>query len=186
MPSRGIPAACGRGATLVAVISSRVSSAVEQRFCKPLVGSSILSPGTNKIKDLCGDLASSISSKGSRGKHWGNICWDRESCPGPPDKGGHQRPPRAASGLPRPRPMRVQTHRAEAVRCGARQLWAPRCRPPLALEPYSRIAPNKGNRGVCGRQDYYARGGGLIMPQVPGAPRRQPPPWPSLGEYAGA
>src|ERR1035441_653535 len=27
----------------------RVSSAVEQRFCKPLVGSSILSPGTNKI-----------------------------------------------------------------------------------------------------------------------------------------
>ena len=30
----------------------RVSSAVEQRFCKPLVGSSILSPGTNKIKDL--------------------------------------------------------------------------------------------------------------------------------------
>jgi hypothetical protein len=24
----------------------RVSSAVEQRFCKPLVGSSILSPGT--------------------------------------------------------------------------------------------------------------------------------------------
>ena len=32
--------------------SSRVSSAVEQRFCKPLVGSSILSPGTNKINDL--------------------------------------------------------------------------------------------------------------------------------------
>ena len=30
----------------------RVSSAVEQRFCKPLVGSSILSPGTNEIKDL--------------------------------------------------------------------------------------------------------------------------------------
>ena len=28
----------------------RVSSAVEQRFCKPLVGSSILSPGTNKIR----------------------------------------------------------------------------------------------------------------------------------------
>jgi hypothetical protein len=27
---------------------SRVSSAVEQRFCKPLVGSSILSPGTTK------------------------------------------------------------------------------------------------------------------------------------------
>jgi hypothetical protein len=27
-------------------LKSRVSSAVEQRFCKPLVGSSILSPGT--------------------------------------------------------------------------------------------------------------------------------------------
>jgi hypothetical protein len=25
---------------------------LEQRFCKPLVGSSILSPGTNKINDL--------------------------------------------------------------------------------------------------------------------------------------
>jgi hypothetical protein len=31
----------------------RVSSAVEQRFCKPLVGSSILSPGTNKIRHFC-------------------------------------------------------------------------------------------------------------------------------------
>ena len=31
-------------------LKSRVSSAVEQRFCKPLVGSSILSPGTNKIR----------------------------------------------------------------------------------------------------------------------------------------
>ena len=30
----------------------RVSSAVEQRFCKPLVGGSIPSPGTNEIKDL--------------------------------------------------------------------------------------------------------------------------------------
>src|SRR5262249_29455415 len=30
----------------------RVSSAVEQRFCKPLVGSSILSPGTSAIKGL--------------------------------------------------------------------------------------------------------------------------------------
>jgi hypothetical protein len=32
----------------------RVSSVVEQRFCKPLVGSSNLSPGTNKINDLKG------------------------------------------------------------------------------------------------------------------------------------
>jgi hypothetical protein len=30
----------------------RFSSAVEQRFCKPKVGSSILSTGTNKIKHL--------------------------------------------------------------------------------------------------------------------------------------
>jgi hypothetical protein len=30
----------------------RFSSAVEQRFCKPLVGSSILSTGTNEIKGL--------------------------------------------------------------------------------------------------------------------------------------
>jgi len=30
----------------------RVSSAVEQRFCKPLVGSSNLSPGTSNIKCL--------------------------------------------------------------------------------------------------------------------------------------
>jgi hypothetical protein len=32
---------------------SRFSSAVEQRFCKPKVGSSILSTGTSKIKGLC-------------------------------------------------------------------------------------------------------------------------------------
>jgi hypothetical protein len=30
----------------------RVSSVVEQRFCKPLVGSSNLSPGTNKIRHV--------------------------------------------------------------------------------------------------------------------------------------
>jgi hypothetical protein len=30
----------------------RVSSVVEQRFCKPLVGSSNLSPGTNPIASL--------------------------------------------------------------------------------------------------------------------------------------
>src|SRR5947208_2198865 len=32
----------------------RVSSVVEQRFCKPLVGSSNLSPGTNKSKSYGG------------------------------------------------------------------------------------------------------------------------------------
>jgi hypothetical protein len=37
---------------------SRVSSAVEQRFCKPLVGSSILSPGTNKIRHFWHSCAS--------------------------------------------------------------------------------------------------------------------------------
>jgi hypothetical protein len=38
--------ACRKATTLIAVNSSRISSAVEQRFCKPLVGSSILSSGT--------------------------------------------------------------------------------------------------------------------------------------------
>jgi hypothetical protein len=40
---------------MLSLAASRVSSAVEQRFCKPLVGSSILSPGTNKIKYLDGN-----------------------------------------------------------------------------------------------------------------------------------
>jgi hypothetical protein len=37
---------------------SRFSSAVEQRFCKPKVGSSILSTGTSNVKDLEDDLRS--------------------------------------------------------------------------------------------------------------------------------
>jgi hypothetical protein len=41
-----VPSRCPENAKS---LKSRVSSAVEQRFCKPLVGSSILSPGTNKI-----------------------------------------------------------------------------------------------------------------------------------------
>jgi hypothetical protein len=46
-PAGGAKAAsCRRRATLVAVNFSRVSSAVEQRFCKAKVGSSILSTGT--------------------------------------------------------------------------------------------------------------------------------------------
>ena len=48
--------ACRLGVTLVAVLlqyrRSRVSSAVEQRFCKPKVGGSIPSPGTKEIKGL--------------------------------------------------------------------------------------------------------------------------------------
>jgi hypothetical protein len=39
-------------------VFSRFSSAVEQRFCKPKVGSSILSTGTSNAKDLEDDLGS--------------------------------------------------------------------------------------------------------------------------------
>jgi hypothetical protein len=48
----------------------RVSSAVEQRFCKPLVGSSILSPGTNEIKYLCDFFAGRSSQKSRLGSPW--------------------------------------------------------------------------------------------------------------------
>ena len=41
---------CGVCLSVESALFSRVSSAVEQRFCKPLVGSSILSPGTSEIK----------------------------------------------------------------------------------------------------------------------------------------
>ncbi len=44
--------ACSKSATLIALWPSRVSSAVEQRFCKPLVGGSIPSPGTSKNNRL--------------------------------------------------------------------------------------------------------------------------------------
>jgi hypothetical protein len=47
---------------------SRVSSEVEQRFCKPLVGSSILSPGTNDICDFLHSCASHRSVLGSTGE----------------------------------------------------------------------------------------------------------------------
>jgi MFS family permease len=43
-------AACDRVVTLLALLRSRVSSVVEQRFCKPLVGGSNPSPGTSKIE----------------------------------------------------------------------------------------------------------------------------------------
>ena len=68
----------------------RVSSAVEQRFCKPLVGSSILSPGTNKIKELS-DIPGLKSSQkmrlgrlweecSSRHKLWLGGCSGQASC----------------------------------------------------------------------------------------------------------
>ncbi len=43
---------CGFCASACSVKKRRVSSAVEQRFCKPLVGGSSPSPGTNKINNL--------------------------------------------------------------------------------------------------------------------------------------
>src|SRR5215471_8275259 len=46
----------------------RVSSVVEQRFCKPLVGSSNLSPGTNKSKSHAGFSATNLSrNRGATG-----------------------------------------------------------------------------------------------------------------------
>src|SRR5262245_37680118 len=50
---RAVPIRCQkRGPEKAKSLKCRVSSVVEQRFCKPLVGSSNLSPGTNKIKCL--------------------------------------------------------------------------------------------------------------------------------------
>ena len=64
----------------------RVSSAVEQRFCKPLVGSSILSPGTKisgKYKWLnrasADDQMRSISKGTQQGaqQNYGNASWKK-------------------------------------------------------------------------------------------------------------
>ena len=44
----------------------RVSSAVEQRFCKPLVGGSSPSPGTNKIKQLAKTIVPSLAENAAR------------------------------------------------------------------------------------------------------------------------
>ncbi len=45
-----VPASCETAKCHICPLGSRVSSAVEQRFCKPLVGGSIPSPGTNAQK----------------------------------------------------------------------------------------------------------------------------------------
>src|SRR5258708_38839292 len=64
--------ACSKSATLIALWPSRVSSAVEQRFCKPLVGGSIPSPVTCKnhrlikatyLRHLRGNAAATGSSE---------------------------------------------------------------------------------------------------------------------------
>ena len=49
----------------------RFSSAVEQRFCKPKVGSSILSTGTNEINDLIQKIRRIEGAFSSRGKRPG-------------------------------------------------------------------------------------------------------------------
>jgi hypothetical protein len=56
---------------------SRVSSAVEQRFCKPLVGSSILSPGTTKI----GHLSRFRGCQSSPGIGAGKRMGSKSECP---------------------------------------------------------------------------------------------------------
>ena len=50
---RGAAPRCGRVRRGHPIVKSRVSSVVEQRFCKPLVGSSILSPGTVRSGASC-------------------------------------------------------------------------------------------------------------------------------------
>ena len=51
----------------------RVSSAVEQRFCKPQVVGSIPTPGTNLIKHLAGILWMIVVRSSSLGNILGNI-----------------------------------------------------------------------------------------------------------------
>jgi hypothetical protein len=53
----------------------RVSSAVEQRFCKPKVGGSIPSPGTNENKDL----QAFFTSSGHKSLAWGNVWGNRNA-----------------------------------------------------------------------------------------------------------
>jgi hypothetical protein len=50
-------------------LKRRVSSAVEQRFCKPLVGSSILSPGTS-FRHPCGSQVARASSPSTSTFPW--------------------------------------------------------------------------------------------------------------------
>src|ERR1043165_2695414 len=59
----------------------RVSSAVEQRFCKPLVGSSILSPGTNRIRALQHIAALKSSQNSALGRRREAGILDSNSAP---------------------------------------------------------------------------------------------------------
>jgi hypothetical protein len=58
------------GFGVLKVFKCRVSSVVEQRFCKPLVGGSNPSPGTSRISDLLGFLGSRSSQTMQLGRLW--------------------------------------------------------------------------------------------------------------------
>ena len=53
-------------------MTSRISSAVEQRFCKPKVGGSIPSSGTNNLKHLSHLIHVYFLRNQRRGNVWGN------------------------------------------------------------------------------------------------------------------
>jgi hypothetical protein len=73
--------AIGREAISKSLIC-RVSSAVEQRFCKPLVGSSNLSPGTEQNQRLSYDSLASIFPENAFGKSMGRCGKPLASPPG--------------------------------------------------------------------------------------------------------
>ena len=74
-----VPSRCPENAKS---LKSRVSSAVEQRFCKPLVGSSILSPGTNKIRHFLHYRGHQSSQKLPLGTVWEDCNRGRKSSAG--------------------------------------------------------------------------------------------------------
>src|SRR3984893_2612503 len=63
---RGAAPRCGRVRRGNPIVKSRVSSVVEQRFCKPLVGSSNLSPGTSNYNKLHAVFKPNWYSQGQR------------------------------------------------------------------------------------------------------------------------
>jgi len=58
-----------------------VARGYERRFCKPLVGSSILSPGTSKIKDLHREIRNWTRWNSVRGNNRGNHRWCQQKAP---------------------------------------------------------------------------------------------------------
>ena len=84
----------------------RVSSAVEQRFCKPLVGGSIPSPGTSKTRHLAHYRHPQFQAKIALGKQWG-----KQSADGGPWRGGLPLPPPANPLYGSPRASRGPTNR---------------------------------------------------------------------------